>query len=84
MDASRFDALLRSLAVGASRRGLLAALTSGLIPVFPFALGSEEAAGKNKKRKKKRRKNKNKPSPSASPPPPVSYTHLTLPTICSV
>jgi hypothetical protein len=64
MDAEHFETLLRSLAAP-SRRGLLAALTSGWLAVLSLARRGEEAAAKKKKGKRKHKQ----PSP-----PPVTCT----------
>lgn len=53
MDAGRFDALLLSLSLGASRRGLLAAL-AGVSVGLPLAIVDDSAA--KKKRKKRQSK----------------------------
>ena len=52
MDGVRFDAVLRSLSGGASRRGMLAGLSAGLLVALPGALRIEEAAAKKKKKKR--------------------------------
>jgi hypothetical protein len=54
MESDRFDALTRSLTTGASRRGLLTGVTSGLLAVLPLSLTGAEA---KKKRKNKKPKN---------------------------
>ena len=67
MDAARFDVLLRFLAVGASRRGLLAGLTSGVLAVLPLALSAENAEAKKRRKRKGKRKKK-----SCLPEPPTA------------
>jgi predicted outer membrane repeat protein len=57
MDTKRFDTFTQSLSPGASRRGLLAGLASGLLATVPLAFSDEDAAAKKGKCKKKRRKN---------------------------
>ena len=52
MDGTRFDALLRSVVAGRSRRGLLAGLSGGVLVALPHALGVEQAAAKKKKKKR--------------------------------
>jgi len=49
MDDERFDALLRTLTAGSSRRGLLARLASGLVALLPLMVASERADGKKRK-----------------------------------
>lgn len=46
MNRDRFDTLSRALASGASRRGLLARLTTGVLAALPLALGNDEAEAK--------------------------------------
>ena len=53
MDATRFEALLRSVVAGRSRRGLLAGLSGGLLVALPGALGRQETAARKKKRKRR-------------------------------
>ena len=53
MDATRFDAMLRSFAGGRSRRGVLAGLTGGVLVALPGALGRQEATARKKKKKKR-------------------------------
>jgi hypothetical protein len=84
MDTAHFDALIRSLATSASRRGFLVALASGLPALLPLALGGNETDGKTRKAKRKhkksrRKKRMNRPAP-APPPPPVSLTPPCTPT----
>ncbi len=69
MDTARFDAVLRSLSPGASRRGLLAALAGGLLVALPRALGVDEAEARKKRKRKKK-----KPLPPATPSPPPPRT----------
>ena len=52
MDARRFDALLRSLTTGGSRRRVLAALTTWLLAAFPARFGADVGARKKRKGKK--------------------------------
>lgn len=66
MDSARFDDLLRSFALGLSRRGALAALLGGPLGL----LGTAAADAKKRKRKgkgKKKKKGRNTP-----PPPPCT------------
>ena len=53
MDATRFDAVLRSLVAGRSRRGLLAGLSGGVLVALPGVLGRQETAARKKKKKKR-------------------------------
>jgi hypothetical protein len=62
VDADRFEDLIRSFPLATSRRGVLAGLTSGLLAVAPFGLGSEDAATKKRKHKKKKKKKRCTPS----------------------
>jgi hypothetical protein len=71
MDSTHFDRLTRSLAVAASRRGVLAGLTSSLLVVLPLARVSQEVEARKKKRKNKRKK---KRSAVALPPPTPGCT----------
>ena len=65
MDPARFDAVLRSLAAGRSRRGLLAALTGGLLAALHSPFASADADARRRRRRKKRNR-------SSSPPPPCA------------
>ena len=67
MDADRFDALLRALIAGSSRRGVLAGLTSALLAASPRAFGDEHAIAKRNHRRKRKKRNKKK-NKSSSPP----------------
>jgi hypothetical protein len=71
MDAERFDRLTRTLTAGASRRRLLASVSSGLLATITHH-GHQVVA---KKRRKKRRKKK-KPQPGLPPciPEPAATT----------
>ena len=53
MDAQHFDDLLRGLSA-ASRRGVLAGITGGLLAMLPIAFDGEDAAGRRKKKKKQK------------------------------
>jgi hypothetical protein len=72
MDSQQFVNLIRSHPSNASRRGLLAGVTGGLLTVFPLGLTASAA----KKRRSKRRKRKQRGNqtaqtpPSVAPPPP--------------
>ena len=52
MSANRFDAVLRSLSTGASRRGIFAGVTAGVLVALPRALGVEQVAAKGKGKKR--------------------------------
>jgi hypothetical protein len=70
MDRSYLDELLRSLTTAPSRRGLLVALSSGLLVTGSLALGLDEvAARKNRqhRRKKHRRRKKRNNAQQSSP-----------------
>jgi hypothetical protein len=73
MDAHRFDALLRSVAAAASRRGLLFGLASVLLGIGPFVPGLEQAVARKTRKKKKKKKKKRGTSP-ASPCTPTCAT----------
>jgi hypothetical protein len=66
---TRFRALAFSATPARSRRGLLAAMTSGLLVVMPLVRGREDAAAKNKKKKGKSKK---KRRASTQVPPPFN------------
>jgi hypothetical protein len=70
----RFDNLVRSLSAGASRRGVLARLTGGLLAALPLAFGGEDAAARNNRKKKKRKRHKRGGSGGTQPPPPTTPT----------
>jgi hypothetical protein len=55
MDASRFDALARSVTRSASRRGMLALLTGASVAVPAQAAFGADVAARKKKRKKKKK-----------------------------
>jgi hypothetical protein len=62
MDAARFDALLRSLATGRSRRAILAGMTSSWL-VMPNLDSRDEADAKRRKRKRRKKKKPTSPRP---------------------
>ena len=63
MDAKPFDAFVRAISNGASRRGLLAGLSGGLLaPLAGGSLGETLAKGKKAKKGKKGKKKKKKAS----------------------
>src|SRR3712207_1990601 len=71
--------LLRSIPAAASRRGIVAGLTAGLIAAGPFRKLADETEAKNSKRKKNRKKKRRgnaqqPPSPPSPPPPPAPAT----------
>jgi hypothetical protein len=71
VNSKNVDTLFRALASSAtparSRRGLLAAMTSGLLAAMPLVRGREDAAAKNTTKKGKTKK-KRTASPQAPPP----------------
>lgn len=79
MDATQFDTLVRSLSRGASRRGLLAGLASGLLAVLSLGSSGEDAEGK----KKRKRRNKKNPAPSGSSPSPPPSPLPSPPSPCT-
>src|SRR5215217_1601696 len=70
MNTDYFTELLRTFSTLVSRRGVLAAATSGLFAVPPAAreVAEAEAKTRGKRRTKRKRKRRNQ----ASPPPPSS------------
>jgi hypothetical protein len=67
MNGQPFDALVRTLFAGSSRRGLLAAVTSGLVASLVHPLAADETEAKRRRRRKK--KNKRGAGSPTSPPP---------------
>jgi hypothetical protein len=59
-DVTQFAALQRSRIAAASRRGVLAALSGGLMTRFPFAPAGADAKGKGKRKKRKKNKKRRK------------------------
>jgi hypothetical protein len=60
MDSTRFDDLLRSFALGLSRRATLGALLGSLLATGSLALDGDDAAAKRKHKKRKKKKSKKK------------------------
>lgn len=72
MGAASFDALLRTLASGTSRRNVLHHLAQALLALSPLALASEPGLARKRRKsksKRKKRRRKRQPSPLAPPPP---------------
>jgi len=77
MNRKNVETLFRALASSAtparSRRGFLAAMTSGLLAAMPLLRGREEdAAAKTKKKKGKTKKKRTASPPQLPPPPPFN------------
>ena len=58
MESIRFDALLRSVATKATRRGVLAGVIGGLLMALPFAEVGNDVEAKHKKQRRRRKKRK--------------------------
>ncbi len=69
MDDRRFDDLLRSLATGMSRRGVLAGLSGGLLAALP-GIAAADRDDRRDRRGKKRRHRKGKGNNGLPPPAP--------------
>jgi hypothetical protein len=69
MDGQPFDALVRTLFAGASRRGLLTAVASGLVASLAHPLAADETEAR---RRRRRKKNKRRADSRSTPSPPTS------------
>ena len=86
MSTDDFTELLRFLPSAPSRRGFLAALTSGLLTVLPLPLGIDETAAenngkrkRNRKQRTRRKKPKNDQQSPLLPANPITQVDATCP-----